>query len=224
MNILAIIPARGGSKSIPGKNLVDVAGKPLIAWTIEQALAAKQVNEVIVSSDDQEILDVAFAYRAQIVTRPTEIAGDESTSEDTLLHVLDEQGVDPDLVVFLQCTSPIRRPVDIDLAIHALLACEADSVFSAVETQRVFWTRADGCAGPVNRSLHMRRPRQLEQPWLMENGSIYVFPPRTLRKYHSRFGKDVLPFIMDYWSQFEIDEPEDLELVRMIMERQPAHV
>src|SRR5437868_3714304 len=129
--IIAIIPARGGSKRLPGKNLRRLAGLPLVVHSIRHALRAAAVSETYVSTDDEEIARVSLAEGATVARRPPELATDQATSESALLHVLDErkkQGLpDPDLVVFLQCTSPWRRAGDIDGAIAALVEAGADS-------------------------------------------------------------------------------------------------
>ena len=110
---IALIPARGGSKRIPRKNLLPLAGLPLVAHSIRHAIAAHAVSEVYVSTDDPEIADVARTFGAEVVMRPTELAGDQATSESALLHALDDRArrglPDPELVVFLQPTSPVRR-------------------------------------------------------------------------------------------------------------------
>ncbi len=108
---IAIIPARGGSKGIPGKNTIDFCGKPLVAWSILQALDAGMVQQVYVSSDDDLILDISEAYGASQIRRPAELAGDASASEEALLHALDfisrSGSPEPEYIVFLQATSPL---------------------------------------------------------------------------------------------------------------------
>ncbi len=118
MKTLCIIPARGGSKGIPHKNLRVVAGRPLIAWSVDVACEAQLLERVVVSTDDAEIARVARDSGAEIVDRPAELAGDTASSESALIHALDvlqeQEGYVPDLVVFLQPTSPYRLPGDID--------------------------------------------------------------------------------------------------------------
>ncbi|MBI2288033.1 MAG: acylneuraminate cytidylyltransferase family protein, partial [Chloroflexi bacterium] len=126
MKSIAIIPARGGSKRIPRKNLLLLGGKPLLAYSIEHARQARRVDRTMVSTDDDEIAAVARQYGAEVVKRPPELSTDTATSEDALLHVLGylegKEHFTPDIVVFLQCTSPLRKPDDIDNAIGVLLA------------------------------------------------------------------------------------------------------
>ena len=129
MRIVCIIPARGGSKRIPGKNIMQFCGKPLIAWSIEQAKASKYIEEVYVSSDSYKILRISGEYGALAIKRPEELATDTSLSEDALLHALDYMD-SPDVIVFLQVTSPVRTTEDIDDAIAQFLIAGADSLFS----------------------------------------------------------------------------------------------
>ena len=134
MRIACIIPARGGSKRIPGKNIMQFCGKPLIAWSIEQAKASKYIEEVYVSSDDDEILRVAKDHGAITIKRPEELATNTSLSEDALLHALDYMR-NPTVVLFLQATSPIRTTEDIDDAIAQFLMAGADSLFSVSQSR-----------------------------------------------------------------------------------------
>ena len=129
MRIACIILARGGSKRIPRKNIMQFCGKPLIAWSIEQAKASQYIEDVYVSSDDEEILKVSKKYGAKTIERPYELATDSSLSEDALLHALDYMG-DPSIVVFLQPTSPVREAKDIDNALERFMGREVDSLFS----------------------------------------------------------------------------------------------
>lgn len=221
MEILAIIPARGGSQGIPCKNIKPVAGKPLLAYTIEHALASKQVTRIIVSTDSDDIQQVAGEYGADVVPRPAELSGNEASSESALIHAIDylaeHEGYQPDLIVFLQATSPIRGPGDIDNAISKLREDNADSLLSVTETHRFLWRQQDQQAQPVNYDF-ANRPRRQDKPQeYQENGSIYVFKPWVLRELGNRLGGKVTLYEMDYWSSFEIDTLEDLALVEWIM-------
>lgn len=221
---LAIIPARGGSKGIPRKNLQPLAGKPLITHTIEAALGARCVKRVIVSTDDTEIANVARRCGAHVITRPQEISGDTASSESALLHTLDylksTEGYEPELVVFLQCTSPIRRPDDIGNAIHTLLNSNADSLLSVSPSHRFLWRVEDGEVRSVNYDYSSRPHRQERPLELVENGSIYVFKPWVLRQFNNRLGGRIALYEMDYWSVFEVDTLEDLALCEWILQRQ----
>lgn len=220
---LAIIPARGGSKGIPRKNVRPLAGKPLIAHTIEHARQAHSVSRVVVSTDDPEIATVSQHYGAQVVWRPAEASGDTASSESALLHALDfleqTEGYQPDLVVFLQCTSPIRRPKDIDQAVQTLLDEDADSLLSVVPFHLFIWRLVDGQGQSVDYDYHRRPRRQNRQPEYMENGSIYVFKPWVLRQFDNRLGGKIALYVMDSWSSVDINTLRDLELCEWIASR-----
>jgi YrbI family 3-deoxy-D-manno-octulosonate 8-phosphate phosphatase len=216
-----IIPARGGSKRLPRKNLRLVAGKPLLVHSVEHARVAVNVERTIVTTDDPEIAAVAREGGVEVVMRPPEIASDTATSEAALAHVLDilaaTEQYQPDLVVFLQCTSPVRRPDDIDRAVETLLKDNADSLFSATESRWLIWRRD----GPEVRSFNYdfrNRKRDQEHPdEYRENGSIYVFKPWVLRELNNRLGGGMTIYPMDYWSSFQVDSLEDLALVDWIL-------
>jgi YrbI family 3-deoxy-D-manno-octulosonate 8-phosphate phosphatase len=226
--VLAIIPARGGSKGIPGKNIRSLAGKPLIAHSIQHAREARQVTRVVVSTDDPSIAKVAADWAAEVVMRPAEIARDDSPSEQALLHVLDtlqkNEGYEPELVVFLQATSPIRRPGDVDGAIDSLVTAGADSLFSASPQHGFVW-RADG-GEPVSVTYDFRsRPQRQNAPvHVVENGSIYVFRPSILRAHGNRLGGRIATHTMGAKESVQIDEPGDLELAEALLVSAPTEI
>ena len=164
--ILSIIPARGGSERVPRKNLIAFACKPLLAWTIEASLGAAGVGRTVVSTDDAEIKQVALSYGAEVIDRPAELSHARSTSEAALVHALDHlrerEGYVPDIVIFLQATSPLRDAHDIDAAIEKLLAEGADSLLTGrdedcderCEELRCRRTRRhEGCARNIVREV-----------------------------------------------------------------------
>ena len=186
MNVLAIIPARGGSKGVPRKNIRQCAGKPLLVWSIEAALASRFIREsglVVVSSDDQEILDTAVGWNAQVVAqeRPADLATDEAATDPVLAHVVRNlAGFQPDLVVLLQPTVPVRKPGLVDDCIQRLLDTDADAVFTARPMSYVWWRKdrggfTDWAEWGTNNPKRQRRqdldPRSLR--W-EEDGSVYV--------------------------------------------------
>jgi len=220
MNI-AIIPARGGSKGIPRKNVRVVAGKPLLAHSIQQAFASGVVDRVLVSTDDTEIASVSWQHGAEVVWRPPELSGDKASSESALLHALDYfargEGGDPDLVVFLQATSPLRRAEDVRNAVETLSRDGADSLFSACALQGFLWRVAEGAPRAFNYD-HARRPmRQDAADDVVENGSIYVFKPWVLRQLNNRLGGRVSVYRMESEHYFQIDEAADLEILETLM-------
>jgi len=221
--ILAIVPARGGSKGIPGKNLVPLAGKPLLVHTLDQANASPLIRRLVVSTDSVEIAAVAKESGAEVILRPSEISGDEAPSESALLHCVDSlkasEEYEPDLVVFLQATSPIRRAGDIDRAIKTLREGGYDSVFSASPTHGFVW-ELQGANGPVPLDYDpAHRPmRQKVGDRLVENGSVYVFKPWVLRQTGLRLGGKVGVYRMGFLEALQIDEPFDLDLAGWILQ------
>lgn len=210
--IVSIILARGGSKGIPNKNIIEIAGKPLLAWTVEQSVKSKFVTETYVSSDSPEILDIAVKYGAKTIVRPPELATDNSTSEEALIHALKVIG-DVDAVVFLQPTSPIREYSDIDNAINTFKEKELDSLFSAsIIDDYCIWSETNGVLNSINFDYRNRTRRQDKMPQYLENGSIYVFKPEILINSNNRLGGKIGIHIMDFWKSYEIDSIENIEI------------
>lgn len=217
MDILAIIPARGGSKGIPRKNVLPLLDRPLIAHTICAAQDSRQITRVVVSTDDDEIALVARDYGAQVVMRPEELATDVARSEDALLHVLERLRVDedyrPDLVVFLQCTSPLTSSDDIDGTIDTLLAKQADTALAVVPFHYFLWAMdGEGGAIGINHDKTFRLMRQQRAPEFLETGSVYVMKTEGFLKAGFRFfGKTAMHEIsVEHWH--EIDEPADFRI------------
>jgi YrbI family 3-deoxy-D-manno-octulosonate 8-phosphate phosphatase len=214
---VAIIPARGGSKGVPRKNVRSLAGKPLLAHSVEQARQANSIGRILVSTDDPEIAAVAKEYGAEVVQRPVEISGDSATSESALLHALEylrkRDGYNPDLLVFLQCTSPLTLSEDIEGAIHLLLEEDADTVLSVTPFHRFVWGYdGQGNAVGINHDKRFRVFRQDREPEYIENGAIYVMRVEGfLRARHRFFGKTVL-YEMPPERSLEIDETLDFVL------------
>ena len=223
MSIICISPARGGSKRLPGKNLRPLRGRALVAHSIEHARRARHVDRTVVSTDDDAIADVARAAGAEVVRRPPELASDTATSEAALVHVLDalreREGYEPELVVFLQCTSPVRTPDDIDAAVETLRKETADSLFSVTDSRWLLWRRQHDELTSLNYDYRRRQRDQDHPDEYRENGSIYVFKPWVLRQSANRLGGRMAIYPMDYWSSFQVDATEDLELVEWILAR-----
>ena len=226
---IAIIPARGGSKGIPGKNIRLVGGKPLLAWSIEQARSATQISRIFVSTDSSEIGDVARDFEAEVIERPPEISGDTATSESCLAHALDylkaRENLEPDVVVFLQATSPLRDAADIQKALETLQRDQADSLFSACRGEGFVWrVGKDGTPQSFTYD-HQNRPRRQDAPEdLIENGSIYIFKPWVLRQFKNRLGGKISAYRMSALNSFQIDEPADLDLMEHLMSFRAASV
>jgi CMP-N-acetylneuraminic acid synthetase len=225
MNVLAIIPARGGSKGIPQKNLLSLGGKPLVARTIEIAREARLVSRVVVSTDDESIARTAREFGAEAIHRPAELSGDQASSESALLHVLkvlqENEGYRPDLIVFLQCTSPLTAAEDIDGAIDQLLKENADSVLAVAPFHYFLWKRdANGNAEGINHDKRTRPLRQNRDPEFLETGAVYVMRTEGFeRARHRFFGKTAL-YVMPEERRLEIDEPHDFQIAEILLRDQ----
>jgi N-acylneuraminate cytidylyltransferase len=219
---VAIIPARGGSKGIPKKNLARLCGQPLLVWSILQARGSGSIDSTWVSSDSLEILDVAQRAGARSILRPLDIAGDEASSESAWLHALDvieSEGVSVDLVVGMQATSPIREASDIANALTQFKQDGLDSMLSCCEVEDFFMWRygSDGWPEGVNHDYRNRRRRQLIEKRYLENGSFYIFKPNILRHYKNRLGGKIGLYVMEKYKMFQIDSPQDIALCEVIM-------
>jgi YrbI family 3-deoxy-D-manno-octulosonate 8-phosphate phosphatase len=225
MECLAIIPARGGSKGIPRKNIRPLFGKPLIAYNIEQARLARLVQRVVVSTDDPEIGAIARQYGAEVVWRPAEISGDTASSESALLHALEylrqSEGYQPDLLVFLQCTSPLTLAEDIDGTIQSLLDAQADTALAVIPFHYFIWkTGGSGEAVGVNHDKRVRPLRQEREPQYLETGAVYVMRvPGFLGARHRFFGKTAL-YKMPAERRLEIDDPVDFRIAETLVRAQ----
>jgi len=233
-DVLAIIPARGGSKGIPRKNLTLIAGKPLVVHSIEHALAAKCVSRVIVSTDDPEIAEIAVAAGAEVpFLRPAELAGDQVLDLPVFQHVLarlsEEEAYSPDLILHLRPTAPLRRAGWIDEAVNLLRADpRADSIRSVSSPSqhpyRMFRIDAEGFLDPLFKHEHpmpyLLRRQDLPEMYFY-NCVIDVSRRTTILGKNSMTGDRILPYLMQPDDVVDIDGPRDLLLARLVMEMQP---
>jgi N-acylneuraminate cytidylyltransferase len=224
--ILALIPARGGSKGIPRKNVMMVAGKPLIAYSILQAQASKRITRVLVSTDDDEIAEVSREWGAEVpFKRPLEFAGDLSPDIDVFRHTLnwlkEHEDYVPDAIVQLRPTGPVRRVELIDEAVELLLAHpEADAVRSvglALQTPYKMWhITGDGYLDPILRiegvADSQSLPRQQLPMVYWQNGYVDVVRPRAILEKNSMWGDCAIPFIVNE-QLFELDYPENIPAI-----------
>jgi N-acylneuraminate cytidylyltransferase len=220
MNIHSIIPARGGSKGIHNKNIIDFCGKPLIAWTIEQCLSSKYVSNVWVTSNSQEILDVAEKYGAKTIRRPDDISGDLASSELAWIHAIEviQKDMEIDLVLAPQVTSPLREVKDIDSAIELFQKEKYDSMFSAsVAEDLFFWEESNTGIDSVNYDYKNRKRRQDFKEQIIENGSFYLFKPEVIINNNNRLGGKIGFSKMEFWKMFEIDNAEDMRMCSALM-------
>lgn len=227
--ILAVIPARGGSKGVKRKNLVLLAGKPLVIHSIEHALRCRQVTRVMVSTEDPEIAEVSRAAGAEVQARPANLSGDEVLDFPVFEHVLQtlaaQESYTPDMVLHLRPTSPRRKLEWLDEAIDRFSeVVQADSLRSVSRPSqhpyRVFRIGADGYLDPVMRHEHpmpfLLRRQDLPEMYYY-NCVIDLTRPATVLQQHSMTGDRILPFILDPDEVIDIDSPRDLALARFLL-------
>ena len=223
---LAIIPARGGSKRLPRKNILNLAGKPLIAWTIEAALNSKLVDKVLVTSDDDEILKISDSFGAATLKRPASLAQDTSTSFDAIKHAI-ENTEKFDYIVLLQPTSPLRSSQQIDEAIQLLESKSADAIVSVTETEHSpLWANTlpedDSMTGFLSDNLLNTRSQDLETYYRL-NGAIYICKANKLLEASSFFIKEnIYAYKMSQASSVDIDTELDFKWAVFLYENQGA--
>lgn len=223
--VLALVPARGGSKGIPRKNLLPVAGRPLIAYPIATALASRHVTRTLVSTDDAEIASVSRALGAEVpFLRPAEYATDTATDLDLFRHALtwlrEHEGYTCDLVVHLRATAPVRRVAVVDEAIDRMLATpDADALRSVSRPHQSpfkMWRIVDGWLDPLVQAPGVReahsQPRQVLPDVFWQNGYVDIIRPRAVLEMGLIAGNRVLPFIIDEPSP-EVDYVEDIPVL-----------
>lgn len=221
-NVVAIIPARGGSKGIKNKNIIPICGHPLVAWTINHAKSCSGIDSVWVTSDDDKILEISEKFGAQCIKRPEEISTDSSSSEAAWLHAIDyieNLGIDIEKVVALQPTSPVRESYDLENAILQFDKEKHDSMFAAtaVEDYFIWKVNKDGFAESVNYDYKNRKRRQEIDESYVENGSFYIFKPEIIRRYNNRLGGKIGIYKMARHKMYQIDNQEDIKLCEAII-------
>ena len=222
MNTVAIIPARGGSKGIPRKNIKELCGKPLIAYIIETALRVEELDRVIVSTEDKEIAEVAKKCGAEVpFMRPEELARDETPTLPVLQHAVkyleEKENYKPDIIVLLYATSPLLKHERVSEAIKLLKARGFDSVLSVVEDRGHYWIKR----GEDYERLYPKvlKNRQFTEPLLKENGAIYLCKRDLLMKENTMVGGKIGFLKMQKEESIDIDEPLDFEIAEFFMRR-----
>jgi N-acylneuraminate cytidylyltransferase len=244
MKTIAVIPARGGSKGLPRKNVLPLCGKPLISWSIDAAQKAAAIDKVFVSTDDAEIAAISEQSGASVIWRPAELASDTASSESALIHGLlevgklkmgdgvhrineDERQISKisrpwrkdDIMVFLQCTSPLTTGADIDAVVEKLISEKADSAFSVTDFHYFLWKNGHEGAEAINHDKSIRPRRQDREPQFVENGAIYAMRiPGFLEAKHRFFGKTIF-HAMPPERCWEIDEPVDFEIAEILLRK-----
>jgi CMP-N,N'-diacetyllegionaminic acid synthase len=235
MSVLAVIPARGGSKGIKKKNLKEIAGKPLVAWMIEAAKTTPTVDAVEVSSDDSEIGHFAGQV-ASVTWRPKEISGDMAPSELAVLHALEAFRMsvfDIDVVLMLQPTSPLTLPEDIEGVLEALEqpagtegTLQYDSAFSVTPFDKFLWHDMGVQKGVVGINHDGSRPREMRQQrhgQFLENGAIYAMRTKAFLKAKNRFCGYSNTYVMPKERSIEIDDMADFVMAEALLEKRMAY-
>jgi CMP-N,N'-diacetyllegionaminic acid synthase len=227
--IVAVIPARGGSKRLPRKNVLELAGKPLIAWTIEAALDSKYIDRVLVSTDDDEIKLISKQFGAEVpFDRPKQLASDEASSESVLLHTLDDLECSGDtyqFVVMLQPTSPLRKSEDIDSSIEFLEEKAADAVISVCKSlHSPLWSNTlpkdFNMSNFIGRDIKGKRSQDLPDYYQL-NGGVYVCSVSAFRKEKSLFINDnIYAYVMRQSRSIDIDNWIDYKMAEMLIKEE----
>ncbi len=220
--ILAVVPARGGSRGVAGKNLRLVGGRTLLRRAVETARASAHVLRIVVSTDDDSIAAEAASAGAEVIHRPQELSTDTASSEGVLLHALDaldtSEGYRPELLVLIQCTSPFTTARDVDDAVGLLLRTSADVAFAATPFHGFLWRQdASGTWRGVNHDASQRPRRQDRAPEFLETGSFYVMRAGGFRAARHRFFGTIVPVLIPNARALEIDEPEDLRRAELLL-------
>ncbi|EHP89549.1 acylneuraminate cytidylyltransferase family protein [Methanotorris formicicus] len=225
MKILGLIPARGGSKGLPRKNIKPLLGKPLIGWTIEYAKNSKYIDKVVVSTDDEEIAKVSKECGAEVpFLRPKELARDDSPTIDAIIHAInwfEERGMFFDILVLLQTTSPLRTTEDIDNAIELFLNNkEALSLVSVKENEHPpFWSLKieNRFLKPLFGEEYFRKRRQELPKSYMPNGAIFISYVNILKEYKTFYTPKTIAYIMPPERSIDIDNEFDFLLAEFIL-------
>jgi len=224
---LAIIPARGGSKGIPRKNIVSLNGAPLISYTIGAALASSSLSRVIVSSEDEEVLDISEGYGAEVIKRPLELAGDYSSVDALIFHCLDklqkEEHFVPESFILLQPTSPLRTCSHIDEAVKLFIEKSCQAVVSVFEStyhplKSVKIDERGFVAGLIN-DKYLSVPRQQLPKAYTPNGAVFLTNTETYRKYRTFIPPETVPYFMSKSDSVDVDDMDDLEYAALLMKK-----
>lgn len=227
MRILAVIPARGGSKSVPRKNIASIAGKPLLAYTVEEALKLDAITDLIVSTDDEEIAEIARLFGAMVpFMRPAELSTDQALTAPVIRHSLLEmeaqRGFHYDAILTLQPTTPLRRACHIQTAIDMLVAKDCDSVVSVVSVNgnhpfRMKRLMGDRIINLIDQGFEDMRPRQALPPVYIRNGAIYLSRRHVVADQEQMVGPLCCGFEMDIEESVNIDNQLDFKLAEFLL-------
>ena len=220
--ILALIPARGGSKRLPRKNILPMGGKPLIVWTIEASLSSSYIDRTIVSTDNKEIKDISLSSGAEVVDRPLELSGDEVPTVPVVKHTLSTIQENYDYLILLQPTTPLRTKQHIDEAFHTLIRTNADAVISVCESEHSpLWANILPSDGNLKnfRRADIKSVRSQDLPkYHRTNGAIYICEVSRLLEECTFYIKDnIFSYIMDKIYSVDIDDQFDFLIAEALM-------
>ena len=219
MNNVIIIPARGNSKGIKKKNLIDFCSKPLLYWTLKQAKKSKFKSNIFVSSQSKEIKKLCDSLNVNFIERPSNLCKDNSSSESALSHAMSKIEKKVDNIIFLQATSPLRFPKDIDNAFKIFKKTKADSLMSCHKAEDFFdiWKLKKKKILPITINYKKRKPRQLfRENHYMANGSIYIFKKKILTKFKNRLGGKIVLYKMNEWQSFQLDNIKQKRVMEIL--------
>lgn len=219
LKTIIVIPARGNSKGIKKKNLINFSGKPLLYWTIAQAQKTKFKKYIYVSSENEEIINFSKSLGVNTIRRPLNLSKDNSSSESAIKHVLQQLEFSPSNIIFLQATSPLRFPTDIHNAFNKFRKKKLDSLFSCHQAEDYFdiWKKKKNIYVPLTIDYRKRKPRQFfREEHVCQNGSIYIFKTYLLLKKNNRIGGKINVFKMKEWQSFQIDAMEQKKTVEYL--------
>jgi len=214
-NILALVPARRGSKGLPGKNVALVDGLPLISYTINAAVGSGAFSQVTVSTDDREVMTIASKSGLDVLSRPEELASDSASADSVIDHFISERSPSPDsIIVYLQPTSPMRSSDHINQALTLFIAKNPDALISVKRASPSIFKTYEVCSdGTIKGLFGLDAPyssRQIFPELLSPNGAIYIFRSHQFSKHGKIPRTGVIPFKMDDQSSLDIDSPDDL--------------
>jgi len=218
MNIIALIPARGGSKGLPGKNIIDFLNKPLIAHSIEYAKNSNLINKIYVSTDSNRIASISSSYGVQIIKRPKDISTDTASTESAIEHAISSMTPVPDIIVLLQPTSPLRPKNSLTDAINKFIEHSYDSLLSLSPIHGFIWNIKNNKVIP--NYDYKNRPRRQDilenEKIYKENGSLYIFTVQNFKNSKNRLGGKIGHIIFDEEYGYEIDTKNDLSIIESI--------
>ncbi len=220
MNV-AFIPVRGGSKSIPLKNIKPLNGKPLVYWTAKAACECSRIDKVYISTDSEQIKSAVERFglaKVSVVDRSAETASDTATTESAMLEFAEQHEFEN--IVLIQATSPLLTSADLEKGFALYDRPDCDSVFSAVRRYQFLWmSTPDGMAHPYNYDIYHRPRRQEYDGYLVENGAFYITSKNGLLSSKNRISGNIRALEMDDDSLFEIDEPRDWAIIETLIKR-----